>query len=83
MTMLYFLTPILFDMKTVAKSRPDIIPLLKCNPLTPLMEGYRQLFLDGVFCADLFGLSLAYGLAALAIGWAVYTRLRWRFAEVA
>lgn len=80
--MLFYLTPVLYDLQKVSKDHPQIVPLLKCNPVAPLMDAYRQLFLDGVFRLDLFALSMAYGVLALALGWFVHTKLKWKFAEI-
>jgi len=80
--MLFYLTPILYDLDKVSRERPAIVPYLKCNPVAPLMDAYRQLLLDGLFRADRFVLAILYGAAALAIGWLIHARLRWKFAEI-
>ncbi len=80
--MLFYLTPILYDMGAVARFRPAAAALMKCNPLAPLIESYRQLLLEGRFEAGLWALAMAYGAAALALGALIHGRLKWKFAEM-
>jgi len=80
--MLFYLTPILYDMEKIAEKSPRLAAWMKCNPVAPLMEGYRQLLLEGRLRMDLLGLSMLYGLIVLTIGWWVHSRLKWKFAEM-
>jgi lipopolysaccharide transport system permease protein len=74
----FYATPVIY--------RLDMVPerfktLLFVNPMTPLIVNYQSLLLHGTFHWGMAGLSLAYGLVWLGIGWWVFSRLRWRFAE--
>jgi lipopolysaccharide transport system permease protein len=80
--MLFYLTPILYDMDAVAARGGTILALMKCNPAAGLMEGYRQLFLNGRFLPEMWALAAAHGLAAMTLGLIVHARLKWRLAEV-
>jgi lipopolysaccharide transport system permease protein len=80
--MLFYVTPVLYDLDKVAREHPAVLNYLKCNPVAPLMDAYRQLLLEGVFRADLFALSLMYGVSVFAIGWGVHAKLKWKFAEI-
>jgi lipopolysaccharide transport system permease protein len=74
----FYATPVIY--------RLDMVPerfrtLLFLNPMTPLVVNYQSLLLHGTFQWGMAGLSLAYGIIWLGIGWWVFSRLRWRFAE--
>jgi len=78
LSIVFYATPIIYRM--------DMVPerfrtLLFLNPMTPLVVNYQNLLLHGTFQWGMAGLSLAYGLIWLGIGWWVFSRLRWRFAE--
>jgi lipopolysaccharide transport system permease protein len=62
---------------------PDKLkPLLTLNPLAHLMINWRNMFLTGRIDPVFLGISFVYALAAFAIGYTVYKKLSWRFAEV-
>jgi lipopolysaccharide transport system permease protein len=78
LSIVFYATPVIY--------RLDMVPerfrtLLFLNPMTPLVVNYQNLLLHGTFQWWMAGLSLAYGLLWLGIGWWVFSRLRWRFAE--
>jgi lipopolysaccharide transport system permease protein len=76
---LFFLTPIAYP--------SDMVPagyrfLLFCNPVAPLMEGWRRLFLNGQLDWMLLCASCLSGLIVLGVGSVVYTQLSPKFAEM-
>lgn len=78
-TFLFFLTPIAYSSAMVP---PPYRTLLYCNPVAPLMESWRELFLNGQLNWMLAGASYFSALGALVVGSFVYGRLSPRFAEV-
>lgn len=79
MTILFYVTPIFYS-ETMVPSRFQSI--LRLNPLAPLMINWRSLFMEGTLrWEDLF-LSLCYGVVFFTVGFFVYRKLSWRFAEV-
>jgi lipopolysaccharide transport system permease protein len=78
-TLLFYFTPIFYPESMV----PDKLkPLLTLNPLAHLMINWRNMFLTGRIDPVFLGISFVYALAAFAIGYTVYKKLSWRFAEV-
>jgi lipopolysaccharide transport system permease protein len=55
--------------------------MIEFNPITPLIETWRQLFLHGALQWSTLGHVYLIGVVSLAIGTLVYRRLSWRFAE--
>ena len=56
--------------------------ILRLNPMTPIIDGYRSLLLRGALPSALPFLSAALvAFMTLAIGWYVFHRAEYRFAE--
>jgi lipopolysaccharide transport system permease protein len=79
-SLLFYFTPIIYP-ETMIPARYKTL-VLYANPLSPLMVSWRNLFLSGTLKLSLVAASFAYALFTLMLGYAVYTRLSWRFAEV-
>lgn len=78
-SMLFYFTPVIYS--------PDMVPeryraLINLNPLAPLMASWRGLFLEGTLDGRLLLVSAAYAAASLFVGFRIYKRLVWKFAEV-
>ncbi len=80
MTLLFYFTPIIYPETMIPEKYQSLVLFL--NPLSSLMVSWRNLFLNGTLAFSLVAASFAYSLFALMLGYAVYTRLSWRFAEV-
>lgn len=78
-TLMFYFTPVLYPMDMVPERFRQLILL---NPLTPLMLSWRDLFMYNRVDWTLLLLALGYALAILAVGYAVYRKLSWKFAEV-
>jgi lipopolysaccharide transport system permease protein len=74
----FFLTPVLYPVDRVP---PEYRIFIDLNPMTPLIETWRQLFLYGSLQWSMIAQLYLIGLISLAIGVLVYRRLVWRFAE--
>ncbi len=76
----FYLTPIIYPYRLVP---PFLRPVLAVNPLTPLVEGYRDLLLHGRL-PDPVGMAwlLAASLALFALGAAAFSRARGEFADL-
>lgn len=77
--MLFYLTPVLYAKEMIPQEYQHLIIY---NPLAPLMISWRSLLLDGQLDATYVIVSLMYALVAFGVGYWVYGKLTWRFAEV-
>jgi lipopolysaccharide transport system permease protein len=78
-TLLFYFTPIIYPEKMIPEKYKNLINL---NPLSPLMVNWRNLFLSGTVDFSLLLLSIGYAILIFAIGYFVYRKLSWKFAEV-
>jgi ABC-type polysaccharide/polyol phosphate export permease len=80
LSVLFFATPILYSLPDLPKGR--MTGLLALNPLAPLFSGWHDAFFYGRFSPPgTWGAAAAVSLAAFAIGWAFFGRLRDSFPE--
>jgi lipopolysaccharide transport system permease protein len=78
----FFATPIMYSLDLIQKMPPQLQFLYKLNPVTMLIEMYRDIFLRGIVPGILdFAILLAFGLALVLVGTAIFGRLQRRFAE--
>jgi lipopolysaccharide transport system permease protein len=77
LTLLFFLTPILYPLEAV-RQVPGLIAVILANPLTPFLRAYQQLLFEGTVPALGSWLQMA-GLALLS--WAVGAWLFERLSE--
>jgi len=79
MTLLFYFTPVFYpDSMVPAKYQYA----LKMNPLALLIINWRNIFLYGKLDLSFLLLSFIYSIAILAIGYYVYRKLSWKYAEV-
>jgi len=79
MTLLFYFTPIIYP-ETMIPEKYNL--LINLNPLAPLMISWRNLFLTGILKLEPLLISLPYSALAFIIGYTIYKRLSWKFAEV-
>lgn len=79
MMLAFYCTPIFYS-ETMIPEKYQFV--LQANPFAPLTICWRTLFMEGQLPLLPFAFSLIYGLIFLAIGYLVYRKLSWRFAEV-
>jgi lipopolysaccharide transport system permease protein len=78
-TLLFYFTPVIYA-ETMIPERYKV--WVNLNPLAPLTISWRRLFLTGnLEAGDLF-VSYAYGIIFFGVGFFVYKKLSWKFAEV-
>ncbi len=76
----FYLTPIIYPQHLVP---PFLQPVLALNPLTPLVQAYRDVFLYGLVPSGLGALWLAAAsLGVLTVGAIIFTRARGEFADL-
>jgi lipopolysaccharide transport system permease protein len=76
----FYLTPILYPQHLVP---PFLQPVLALNPLTPLVQAYRDVLLYGVAPSGAVAFQLAAtSLGTFAIGALVFARARGEFADL-
>lgn len=78
-TLLFYFTPVIYPDSMVPERYRFLMNL---NPLAPLMISWRRLFLEGAVDPAMIVLSFFYGIVMCLIGFSIYKRLYWKFAEV-
>lgn len=78
-TLLFYFTPIFYSEEMIPQK---LRFLLMLNPLSGLTISWRNLFMKGVVNPSDILISFAHSLIIMAIGYIVFKRLSWRFAEV-
>lgn len=78
-TLLFFLTPITYS----SEMAPGLYrSFLYANPVAPLIESWRELFMHGQFSWLVVGLCYLSALGTILVGTFVYWRMSPKFAEV-
>ena len=78
-TMLFYFTPVIYPEKMIPVKYK---PLINLNPLAPLMISWRELFLNGTLSPLYLAVSFGYAILAFILGFLIYRKLSWKFAEV-
>ncbi len=78
MTFIFYFTPIIYPEHMIPERYQYLI---KFNPLAPLIINWKNLFLNGTLDFAYLVISLGYGIVTFAVGYLIYKRLSWRFAE--
>ncbi len=75
----FFLSPIVYPLSILPE---NILPYYMLNPITVIIQAYRDIFLNGVF-PPLWELAYLLGVSVflLVIGGLIFSRLERRFAE--
>lgn len=76
--MLFYLTPILYPLSKVPDEYAGFILF---NPFAPIVLAWKDLYLDGVLNEQYILLSIMYSMLSIVIGFLVYRKLSWKFAE--
>jgi ABC-type polysaccharide/polyol phosphate export permease len=77
LTVLFFLTPILYSVAAVAAAAPGLAWLVRLSPATPFTIAYQQALFSGRFPEPRLWLEMAaVALVAWALGTWVFSRLR-------
>jgi len=76
----FFATPVLFGVEQLR--RAGLEWMLYLNPMAPVVEGWRTVFLQGTLDPLLLAAAAGWALVSLGIGSLVYRRHEWRFAEI-
>ena len=74
----FYVTPILYPLSMVPEG---LKPLILINPMTPVIESWRELFMDNALPGPELLLSVAFAAAALVVGGTVFRRLEGGFAD--
>jgi len=75
----FYLTPIIYDISLVPEEFKDYFLL---NPFFGIIEGWHNLFLKGYIDWPLYFISLFQSLTIFAVGFLIFKKLSWKFAEV-
>lgn len=78
-TFCFYLTPIIYSEEMIPAQYK---PLIVFHPFAPLLISWRNLFLEGTFQPIYLLSSFIYAMIFLAIGFWVYKKLSWKFAEI-
>lgn len=77
-TLLFYFTPIFYSQEMIPER---IRSLLILNPLSGLTISWRNLFMRGTIDPLELLISFAHSLIIMVIGYIIFKRLSWRFAE--
>lgn len=77
---LFFLTPVLYTVDRYPAEYRNL--LIAINPPAALMVNWRSLFLDGTLNPLYVLISMGYAVLFLLIGYVIYRKLSWKFAEL-
>jgi lipopolysaccharide transport system permease protein len=80
MTLLFYLTPVIYPETMIPAQYKTLV--LVVNPLSSLMVSWRNLFLNGTLELLLVVTSFIYSLFVYMVGYLMYKKLSWKFAEV-
>lgn len=78
-TLLFYFTPIIYPETMIPEKYKNLLIL---NPIANLMVGWRNLFLSGSIESACIYLGLFYSLFFFSIGYIIFKKLSWKFAEV-
>lgn len=79
MVFVFYFTPVLYSENLI----PDkFVGFLTLHPVAPLIISWRSLLLNGVMNFEYVKIALVHAAAIFFIGYWVYRKLSWRFAEV-
>ena len=78
-TLFFYFTPIIYPETMIPEAYK---PLINFNPLAPLVISWRSLFLEGTLEPFYLFISFLYAILVFALGYQVYRKLSWRFAEI-
>jgi lipopolysaccharide transport system permease protein len=78
----FFACPIMYSLDLINKMPEQLRSIYMLNPVTLLIEMYRDIFLGGTIPNAMdVALVLAFGIALMAVGTVVFRKLSRRFAE--
>jgi len=80
LNILFYLTPILYEEKMIPEEYYHY--LLKLNPMFPLIVLYRDLILKNTVNEYYLITSIFQAIIIFLIGYIVFNKLKWKFAEV-
>jgi homopolymeric O-antigen transport system permease protein len=78
MTVLFYLTPVIYEPRMVP---PLFEPIMAANPFAPLIVAWRALFLDGTIAWASLGTATIAAAISLSVGVLAFQRMHWKFAE--
>lgn len=77
--LLFYATPIVYSLETIPENFRWI---LKINPMTYIIEGYRNIFYNQQMPnMKMLGVLLIVGIITCVIGYLIFNKLQKRFAE--
>lgn len=78
-TLWMFASSVVYPIKV---SNPELQTILNLNPMTPILDAYRDVLLRGkVPDFNTFGYATIVSVALFLIGWVVFYKMQYKFAE--
>ncbi len=78
MTVLFYLTPVIYEPRMVPAM---FTPLMALNPFAPLIVAWRTLFLQGIVDWSAIGIASIAAVVSMGVGVLVFQRAQWKLAE--
>jgi len=79
LNLLFYLTPIIYDISLVPEEYRNYFLL---NPLYGIIENWHNIFMKGFIDYNLYFISLGQAVFTFIVGFYIFKRLSWKFAEV-
>ena len=79
LNILFYATPIIYTSELIPKEVKNYMLL---NPMYAVVEEWHLIFMKGTFDWWFFAVSLSHGLIIFFVGFVIFKKLSWRFAEV-
>lgn len=81
-SLLMYISAVPYPLSEVSEKIPDLVWLVKYNPLAQIIEGFRYMLLDtGVFSWSGFFYTLAFSISLFLIGLVVFNRTEKNFID--
>jgi ABC-type polysaccharide/polyol phosphate export permease len=78
LTVWMFVTAVLYPVSLVGGKMGQV---MQFNPVTPIIEGYRDVLIRGVAPGPMFGYAAGVSVALLFVAWVTFHRAEFSFAE--
>ncbi len=78
----FYASPIIYPVSVVKSNFPSFYYLYYLNPMTGVIEGYRDILLNQQMPGPYLALSACVAVGALAFGYWLFKRVEFRFADV-
>lgn len=80
--LLMFVSPVIFPLSLVAEKNPALLPFIKANPMTAIIETVRTMFFGGTIDWAGLGYTAIFSSVLFIVGLAIFQRVERSFADI-